>query len=446
MSLLIKALEQAAKDREAAEKQEPTLGGAAEASSAGDAGAQRRTAKSLSGLAQIESQQRARAAAIVQPGGSGTPKVFEYLRNSPTAMIGAAAGVIGIVFGIYVYIQVAHPTMLTRTPPPAPPAQTAPPVLPSATATVTAPAPTTPPPETTVTAPPPALLPPAPPSAPALGAAAPVAGATAAPGPDKVLLDKAPQAPGPVAAASVVASDKPIAPDRGELRREPPPEAPRAARAAPVAPVQTTPPRERIVVSTGAPKPVLNPNVSAAYAAVQSGDLEQARKLYSAAAQAEPLNIDALLGLAYVAAQENRTDEAMKTYVRILQLEPRNALAQAGMIGLVGRADAVAAETRLKQLIAREPSSFLHFMLGNVYSDQGAWPQAQQAYFQAHHLEPDNADYAYNLAVSLDHLKQRKLALTYYSKAEQLAAGRGRVNFNVAQARERIRSLSTQLE
>ena len=53
----------------------------------------------------------------------------------------------------------------------------------------------------------------------------------------------------------------------------------------------------------------------------------------------------------------------------------------------------------LKQLIAREPSAYLYFTLGNIYADQNRWPDAQQAYFQAHHLQPDNPDYAYNLAV-----------------------------------------------
>ena len=32
-------------------------------------------------------------------------------------------------------------------------------------------------------------------------------------------------------------------------------------------------------------------------------------------------------------------------------------------------------------------------------------------------MQPDNADYAYNLAVGLEHLGQPKLALTYYRKA-----------------------------
>ena len=74
------------------------------------------------------------------------------------------------------------------------------------------------------------------------------------------------------------------------------------------------------------------------------------------------------------------------------------------------------------------------------------WAQAQQAYFQAHHLEPNNPDYAYNLAISLEHLSQSKLALGFYRHAVQLAIARGHANFNPAQAQERISKLATQVE
>jgi tetratricopeptide (TPR) repeat protein len=156
--------------------------------------------------------------------------------------------------------------------------------------------------------------------------------------------------------------------------------------------------------------------------------------------------VDVLLGLAYIAAQENHGDDAMKLYLRILQINPRHAAAQGALIGLIGRADPLASETRLKLLISREPSAFLHFVLGNLYADQSLWAQAQQAYFQAHHLEPDNPDYAYNLAVGLDHLSQNKLALGFYQRAEQSAMSLGRANFNLTHARERISILASQPE
>ena len=65
----------------------------------------------------------------------------------------------------------------------------------------------------------------------------------------------------------------------------------------------------------------------------------------------------------------------------------------------------------------------LHFTLGNQLAQQGRWAEAQQEYFKAFAAEPDNADFAYNLAVSLDHLRQPRLALEYYRRALALAEG-----------------------
>ena len=106
----------------------------------------------------------------------------------------------------------------------------------------------------------------------------------------------------------------------------------------------------------------------------------------------------------------------------------------------------MAAESKLRQLIAREPSAHLYFTLGNLYADQSQWSAAQQSYFQAHHLDATNPDYAYNLAVGLEHVSQRKLALGYYRRAVELAAARGRANFNLPQAQERIGKLAAQVD
>lgn len=190
----------------------------------------------------------------------------------------------------------------------------------------------------------------------------------------------------------------------------------------------------------------MNAAVGDAYAALEAGRFDVAQRLYEQALRAEPNNIDALLGLASIAQHENRAEDASRLYLRILDIEPRHALAQTGLIALVGRADPQAAETRLKQLAARDPSPALYFTLGNLYADQGQWSQAQQAYFQAHHMDAGNPDYAYNLAVALEHLGQQKLALGFYQRALQLAAGRGRVNFNASQAQARITQLAARLE
>jgi tetratricopeptide (TPR) repeat protein len=255
-------------------------------------------------------------------------------------------------------------------------------------------------------------------------------------------LAQAPVAPATVAPPAAL----PSAPLLKEAATEPAPAArPRPQPAAPAA-TREEGPRNAISVSRSSPEPVLNPLHTQAYAALQSGRSEEAQRLYGQLLGAEPKNTDALLGLAAIAARQGNVEEASRRYLQILELEPRHALAQSGLIALLGRADPLAAESKLRQLIAREPSAHLYFTLGNLYADQSQWAAAQQVYFQAHHLEPANPDYAYNLAVALEHVSQPKLALGFYRRAAQLAAARGRVNFNLSQAQERIGKLAAQVE
>lgn len=199
-------------------------------------------------------------------------------------------------------------------------------------------------------------------------------------------------------------------------------------------------------MSRGSSVPAVNPLLGAAYTALREGRTEEARGLYERLAQSEPRNIDALLGAAAIDALQGRGDDAARRYLQVLQLDPRNALAQSGLIGLKGQADPIAAESRLKQLIAREPSAHLYFTLGNLYADRGQWAAAQHAYFQAHHLEPGNPDYVYNLAVGLDHVRQDKLALGFYRRAVGLAGSGAATRFDLARAQERISELASQVE
>jgi tetratricopeptide (TPR) repeat protein len=105
---------------------------------------------------------------------------------------------------------------------------------------------------------------------------------------------------------------------------------------------------------------------------------------------------------------------------------------------MVGRVDPLASETRLKQLIAREPSGFLYASLGNLHAEQNQWAAAQQAYFHAFQIEPSNPDYAFNLAVGLEHLGQRGIAAGYYRQALDLARLRGHAGFDQARVAARL--------
>ena len=187
----------------------------------------------------------------------------------------------------------------------------------------------------------------------------------------------------------------------------------------------------------------MDPRVEAGWLAYNRGDLNAARSNYLAMLRDDPSNRDSLLGMAAVETRSNRLEQAGAYYQAVLQANPRDTYAQAGLLALRAQmGDTVQAESKVKTLLASDPDAqVLHFTLGNQYAQQGRWPEAQQAYFKAYTAEPDNPDFAYNLAVSLDQVRQPKLALEYYRRALALAQQRSG-NFDQALARNRVQELT----
>jgi tetratricopeptide (TPR) repeat protein len=191
-------------------------------------------------------------------------------------------------------------------------------------------------------------------------------------------------------------------------------------------------------ITTSRAAPQVHPKVGTAYSAYLAGDLAAARADYQEALREEPANRDALLGLAALDVRAGRFEAAEAAYLRLLRADPRDAHAHAALLALrAGRVDPVAAESRVKSMLADNPGAHaLNFALGNQLAQQGRWAEAQAEYFKAFSAEPDNPDFAYNLAVSLDHLRQPQLALEYYRRALALAKTRGAgFDVNAAEAR-----------
>jgi len=160
----------------------------------------------------------------------------------------------------------------------------------------------------------------------------------------------------------------------------------------------------------------------AGYTALTEGRLEDAERSYREALATRPQDKDALLGLAVIAHRKLQTEQALGLYQQVLREDPGNVTATAALATLSAQLDPLTAESRLKQLLDQQPAApALHHALGSVLARQKRWGEAQQAFGRAASLAPDNALYAYNLAVALDRLQQPAAALLSYEKAAALA-------------------------
>ena len=240
-------------------------------------------------------------------------------------------------------------------------------------------------------------------------------------------------APAPVAAAPQITGTTTLIPTVGAYGNTPASDVPHKTR-------KPSPQSGERIRLKAQPAELLDPLIGNAYLAYRSGKLEEARQMYLEVLGKDPRNTDALLGLAAISQQLGEDSFAAQHYLRVLALDPRNAVAHAGMSAL--RTDENS-ESRLKNLLREQRDSpALHFALGNIYAGQSRWGEAQSAYFNAYTLDSKNAELSFNLAVSLDHLGQNKLAAQYYQRALQLAGEDQPHGFDHAQVSQRMKELT----
>ncbi len=178
-----------------------------------------------------------------------------------------------------------------------------------------------------------------------------------------------------------------------------------------------------------------------AYGAFASGDYVAAASAYDEALAQSPDNRNALLGVAATAQRIGDTAKAERHYRRLLELNPRDAEAISGLMALRDSDDDVGRIAELQNLLRQSPqSAHLHFMLGLQFVNQQRWPDAQQAFFEAVRYDSRNADYSFNLAISLEQLGQSEAAVSYYRRALDLAAGPH--SFDTSQAALRLAALT----
>lgn len=183
--------------------------------------------------------------------------------------------------------------------------------------------------------------------------------------------------------------------------------------------------------------------LDAAWLAYEGAHYAEASKLYKEVLLLEKNNRDAYLGLGAIAIIEKDNEQARRVYLSLLELDPRDPIATAAISSL--HSDDASLETDEKYLLSmlqKNPQvSHLYFALGNIYSRQSKWKAAQQAYFSAWQADNDNADYLFNLAVSLDQLGKKEQALRFYKDC-LLSAENKQISFSRDAARNRINELS----
>ena len=196
--------------------------------------------------------------------------------------------------------------------------------------------------------------------------------------------------------------------------------------APPAGPALANDPDSATTIRLTRSRPEVDPGLARGQASLQQGNIELARREFETTLQRDRNNTDALLALAAIAQRQGRSADAEALRQRALVANPSDPATQAAALsGSAAEADPQTAESRLKSLLSAQPeSAALNFALGNLYARQNRWPEAQQVYFNAVAADGDNPDYLFNLAVSLDHLRQPRLAGQHYRMALEAAARR----------------------
>lgn len=180
-----------------------------------------------------------------------------------------------------------------------------------------------------------------------------------------------------------------------------------------------------------------------AYRAYQSGDDNNAQNLYARVLGRDEHNRDALLGLAAIAVRQKDFVRAQEIYSDLLTLDPKDSIAQAGFVGVSGSFDPLQQEARIKALLEQEPGApHLLFTYATFLMQQQRWLEAARTLQSALQGQRDNADYAFNLAVSFDHLGQADAAVKYYRAALELSAKQS-TRFRPDDVRKRLKTMDT---
>ena len=183
--------------------------------------------------------------------------------------------------------------------------------------------------------------------------------------------------------------------------------------------------------------------LESAWLAYEDAQYHRAKILYKETLEVEGDNRDALLGLGAIAIVEKDNVTAKEIYISLLKQDPRDPIAISALANLQStEASAEADERYLLNMLKKNPDdAHLNFALGNIYAQQSKWKFAQQSYFSAWQKDNKNADYLFNLAVSMDQLGKNKQAIGFYQDSLD-QSGSSQASFSREAVKKRITELS----
>ena len=186
--------------------------------------------------------------------------------------------------------------------------------------------------------------------------------------------------------------------------------------------------------------PEVAATLNSAYENFKLQHYEEALALYRQAMATDENSIDANLGVGSVLFELKDYQSALRYFERVLASDSFNILA------ISKKAEILKLQNKDYQdpgflpvsgeYFSEDASNY--FYLGQVHASNGEWKKAQEAFFQAHSMDKDNDLYAYNLAVSLDQLQKRTLALPYY---EKVLAGKAIATLDYKKIANRVNSI-----
>ncbi len=181
-----------------------------------------------------------------------------------------------------------------------------------------------------------------------------------------------------------------------------------------------------------------------AYTAYQNKNYSTAKTLYTQILQKNHANTDALNALGDLEMKTGNSTRARVFFEKSLQHDGNQVFPQQALIRLENSQSPQDQESHFKSLTETHPNQAqTHATLGSLYLSQQRWKEAQGSYFNAVALDPDNPDYQYNLAISLEHLEKPDIALRYYQRALELSQNKTAL-FDKTIVQTRIKQLQVQ--